>query len=91
MTYPNDLLPCPFCGGDASLHAYRGSEMVGYVVTATIRCRACGASVSSVDSRDANGWSCKDDAKQKAIAAWNRRTPTAPDIAALIAIEEAKG
>lgn len=83
MTAP-ELKPCPFCGAKANTNTQSGSEVVGYVSTVTVRCSTCGAGISAIDSRDANGWANASDAGQKAIAAWNTRTP-APDVAELVA------
>ena len=52
-----ELLPCPFCGGEAEsefIPSFRNSHFV--------RCKICLSSIRGYDTKD------------KAIAAWNRRT-----------------
>jgi Lar family restriction alleviation protein len=83
MTAP-ELKPCPFCGKMAHIRTEAGSELVGYVTTATVRCGSCGAIKSDIDSRDANGWANASDASAKAITAWNTRADIA---AAMVAAE----
>ncbi len=68
----SELLPCPFCGGEAELHdgvviipvidesgAYIDADVED--TPAWVECAACGAATDGVDSAD------------EAIAAWNRR------------------
>ena len=53
-----DLLPCPFCGGEAELYEDAG----GY----SVDCGACGAGVGYLGKG-------LPDAKGAAVAGWNRR------------------
>lgn len=68
----SELLPCPFCGGEAKLHdglviipvidengAYIDADVED--TPAWVECAACGAATDGVDSAD------------EAISAWNRR------------------
>lgn len=72
MTTP-ELLPCPFCGDNrASTYHVRDGRVS--------RCPACGAESGS----QFNGPLDLPSADDRAIAAWNRRTPS-PEVAALIA------
>jgi len=63
------LLPCPFCGGEASVHR---CEHAFY--DAKIRCAGCQAEgpIFDVDDGEANEAGRNE---AEAIAAWNRRTP----------------
>lgn len=54
-----DLEPCPFCGGGAELH---DSQRNPRVPMWWVRCKLCGASTATHST------------KEKAVAAWNRRT-----------------
>lgn len=72
MTTP-ELLPCPFCGDNrASTYHVRDGRVS--------MCPACGAKSGS----QFNGPLDLPSADDRAIAAWNRRTPS-PEVAALIA------
>lgn len=57
--YPCDLLPCPFCGGEAKL-------MLADDNANFIECQKCGASTNLQ-------YSIKDDARPDLIERWNRR------------------
>jgi Lar family restriction alleviation protein len=63
------LLPCPFCGGEASVH--RGEHAF---YDAKIRCAGCQAEgpIFDVDDGEANEAGQNE---AESIAAWNRRTP----------------
>ena len=59
----NDKLkPCPFCGGEAALHKIAFFKHEAYV-----RCKTCGVRTLEFSS------ATMEDAKLKAIEAWNRR------------------
>jgi len=59
----SDLLPCPFCGGEA--------ELVDFDLDSCfVECRKCRASQPVL-------WP-KSTSRQDAIAAWNRRAPAIP-------------
>jgi len=78
MTAP-ELLPCPFCGDNrASTYHVRDGRVS--------MCPACGAKSGS----QFNGPLDLPSADNRAIAAWNRRTPS-PEVAALIAEARREG
>ena len=78
MTTP-ELLPCPFCGDNrASTYHVRDGRVS--------MCPACGAKSGS----QFNGPLDLPSADDRAIAAWNRRTPS-PEVAALIAEARREG
>lgn len=61
-----ELLPCPFCGGQAEMaHSYVGSPR--YEHATRIRCDGCDIELIGRD------YNLKKNAEEKAIAAWNRR------------------
>jgi Lar family restriction alleviation protein len=68
----DDLLPCPFCGGDADLDYYHNETHGGGA--GRVVCVECGASTSGDDF----GWMTKETdkatSKAQAVAAWNTRT-----------------
>ena len=59
---PPAIKPCPFCGGKAEV-----GQSVGWWIECT-RCRAASGTVLGVNERN----------RERAIAAWNRRTPEKP-------------
>lgn len=65
-----DLLPCPFCGGEAVFHEYTGRSVEVAIanrcdVPAMIKCERCGAMVSfNTGTRST---------RRDAADAWNRR------------------
>jgi Lar family restriction alleviation protein len=69
-----DLLPCPFCGGEAATYKESRDERFGYRALNRVSCQSCGAQVHVNDPGDVNGWAI-DNAMPEAIAAWNRRAP----------------
>ena len=62
-TEPVDLLPCPFCGGEAELHENTSGQAQGFVPVFNPGCKAC-----DVRSPDWYG------TEAEAIAVWNTRT-----------------
>lgn len=72
----SELLPCPFCGGEANppQKSGGGDERNGYNFLMTIRCRQCRASISRESSQDKSGW-CNDSGQAEVlvIAAWQSR------------------
>lgn len=67
----SDLLPCPFCGGEAKYYS-RDNNGGGFGQNPTdhwISCEQCYASMGLFDNR------------KEAIAAWNRRAPAWQPIA----------
>lgn len=66
-----NLLPCPFCGGEAVLNH-------GHIITATgqclanVKCSECGVATKVVWSTDS-----PEEAVKEAIEAWNRRVVVA--------------
>ncbi|HBA34878.1 MAG TPA: hypothetical protein DCZ12_12160 [Gammaproteobacteria bacterium] len=61
-----ELLPCPFCGGEAHYTAYK-SEYGGE--KHNVECAACGAEAGWGDSTGGLSWTTEIAAKN----AWNRR------------------
>lgn len=59
-----ELLPCPFCGGEAELKEYKPN------VSGVAICMECGARSSICKNNHTGGW------KPKAVEAWNTRTAT---------------
>ena len=86
----SELKPCPFCGGAAHPFKTSGDERFGYVKTVKISCRTCTACVADQDTRDKNGWACKDDAALKATAKWNSRADLPPTLTAALELPEVK-
>ena len=70
-----DLKPCPFCGGEAKLDKFRVSFNDGYPkydgFAVVVRCKTCKA--LSPYKRGTIHGSFKENEKEKAIDAWNRR------------------
>ncbi len=62
-----ELLPCPFCGGEASA--------TNYIVEGAVRCSDCRAYVSRTHGHDEAGY-------EEAIAAWNTRADLSADLIA---------
>ena len=83
MTAP-ELLPCPFCGGEAS-HNGGGGSCFGRFWW-IVGCKTCDIWVSDPEIWDKKNPGMLDPAypAKWCIAAWNRRTPS-PEVAALIA------
>lgn len=72
-----ELLPCPFCGGEAVISRAGGNdERSGYRATWLVTCLMCPSKTSATDIMNKNGWSIakEGETKARAIAAWNRRT-----------------
>lgn len=71
-----DLLPCPFCGGDAMIGTNRAS--MDWAQTHYVICKGCAArSASPLGSENVSGNISADqltaNSMAGAIAAWNRR------------------
>jgi len=66
MTDTPELLPCPFCGGDAVLSVTESLFMEAWT---EVRCEndVCDATIATQGSGTGNA--------KHVIAAWNRRTP----------------
>jgi Lar family restriction alleviation protein len=77
------LLPCPFCGGDAK---YEAEGEWQYYDVWSVECRECGASLSGNADMRVSGAS----AKAEAIAAWNTRHRIEATAEALEAMREAR-
>lgn len=58
------LKPCPFCGGDATIHDYRTAPAGAWVLIHRAKNCLLAPKIESFPSEEA------------AIAAWNRRTPS---------------
>ena len=72
------LLPCPFCGGEASLAlTNREDERSGYRATFSAYCKTCSGMTARTSTTDKNGWNNEGDEsiKRRVTEAWNRRTP----------------
>ena len=77
------LLPCPFCGGDAK---YEAEGEWQYYDVWSVECRECGASLSGNADMRVSGAS----AKAEAITSWNtRHTATAEALEAMREAREA--
>lgn len=81
-----ELLPCPFCGGEAELKSHPRNETFGYAAINRVTCLSCTASVSAEDPKDKNGWSTGSGAGL-AVAAWNTRTAHAQAAELLAEVE----
>lgn len=73
----SELLPCPFCGGEAKDATDGSCDCCGKRVNGCIRCIRCGGEVSHFDS------------SEEAITAWNHRTTPAPSISEAELVDEA--
>lgn len=62
-----NLLPCPFCGGEAKLEDWSHVWEYGTI----IKCVVCGACMSE-GLEDGNGW------HERAVEKWNRRAQPEP-------------
>jgi Lar family restriction alleviation protein len=69
MTEPTELMPCPFCGGNARKvkHSAGSPGTIGYDRWHGVACAGCNACVGARDRRFRTS--------AAAIAAWNTRTP----------------
>ena len=69
MTEPTELMPCPFCGGNARKvkHSAGSPGTIGYDRWHGVACAGCNACVGAQDRRFRTS--------AAAIAAWNTRTP----------------
>ena len=69
MTEPTELMPCPFCGGNARKvkHSAGSPGTTGYDRWHGVACAGCNACVGARDRRFRTS--------AAAIAAWNTRTP----------------
>lgn len=69
MTDPTELMPCPFCGGNARKvkHSAGSPGTTGYDRWHGVACAGCNACVGARDRRFRTS--------ADAIAAWNTRTP----------------
>mgnify|MGYP000172582566 CR=1 FL=1 len=69
MTEPTELMPCPFCGGNARKvkHSAGSPGTIGYDRWHGVACAGCNACVGALDRRFRTS--------AAAIAAWNTRTP----------------
>lgn len=70
MTEPTELMPCPFCGGNARKvkHSAGSPGTIGYDRWHGVACAGCNACVGARDDRRFR-------TSAAAIAAWNTRTP----------------
>ena len=71
------LLPCPFCGGHAKEFEESLDERFAYANKVTIRCSGCDVAVSAGGIIPHGGYADNSTTRERAIAAWTRRAPTA--------------
>jgi len=72
----NNLLPCPFCGGEVSLSEMGDGGKHWYCITRGVGenpCK-CRLFMESDQFYDVDPEIAKNDIKKKLIKAWNRRT-----------------
>ena len=75
---PNELKPCPFCGGRAHLEkSHRAFINAKTTRVAFVRCTKCNARTERINLADFGCTSHSYDANLKAINAWNRRVNNA--------------
>jgi Lar family restriction alleviation protein len=81
-TMARELLPCPFCGGAASISKHRDESLWSHDIVwwAQITCDEC---------ETAGPYECEDDDAAKAIAAWNRRAGYSAALAEVKALRDA--
>jgi Lar family restriction alleviation protein len=81
----SDLLPCPFCGGKASVREWSDDERNGYAQHWQISCSQCGAKAPGSSYQPFGVWVGggmpnvkQDEPTQEALAYdnWNRRHVT---------------
>lgn len=77
------LQPCPFCASTTIImRSSTGDERTGYHERFQMVCSQCYASTAPAtfypfpQDRRPDGFTTSDEAKDAAMAAWNRRTPT---------------
>lgn len=73
-----DLLPCPFCGGEAAMHNYPADEDTTWWFA---QCGDCGARNGEQLAADAPD-------QEFAIEAWNRRALASPAPSAGVGVKE---
>lgn len=66
-----ELLPCPFCGGEASIHIRSQSDRLFWFA----QCNDCNPSVMLVGEIEGTAW---DDVLNSTVEAWNTRPRTVP-------------
>ena len=71
---PNELKPCPFCGGKAYLETRHRAFIKGKTtLVAYVRCRECEARTQRFELASFGRSSYSAKANEQAIEAWNRR------------------
>lgn len=79
---PRDLLPCPFCGGEAELDTQRGYRALssGRLGNAcAVYCTKCEADMT-ICLEDVPGWTVEE-AAQYVTERWNTRAPKSKEAA----------
>lgn len=66
-----ELSPCPFCGGEASIHIRSQSDRLFWFA----QCNDCNPSVMLVGEIEGTAW---DDVLNSTVEAWNTRPRTVP-------------
>ena len=66
-----ELLPCPFCGGEASIHIRSQNDRLFWFA----QCNDCNPSVMLVGEIEGTAW---DDVLNSTVEAWNTRPRTVP-------------
>lgn len=74
------LLPCPFCGGTPVRDRRGLSEVYAYADQVTYKCSGCGVERSAIGDTSKRGYADNSTVEQRAIAAWNRRTPSMDEV-----------
>ena len=68
----DELLPCPFCGGDVVNMGVRPHFREGKGNGWTVLCADCGGSIGYIERPDGHFYA-EYDTKPEAVAAWNAR------------------
>lgn len=76
MEVETEIKPCPFCGGRAKMHRMYGDERNGYAATVFYRCESCFVQRGATGDTSKPGYADNSKIEEKALAAWNQRTPS---------------
>lgn len=75
-----ELLPCPFCGGEASKESKGLGDAYAYASEVSYTCKSCGCSRAATGDTSKGGYADNSTVEKRALKAWNTRTPP-PDYA----------